>query len=141
MSTAGRQYSKGEWISAGVFLVVVLAVAASCWPSGKDTSSGSPAQSRRGSTSSPQHVAGPGEQRVTSASFTDWPFTVDAGTLRCEDQAVTFTPAGGTRYAVNGTAKSSGYPSITPIWADDTNLGNGLKVDISEVLDQGLALC
>ncbi|MFE7217028.1 hypothetical protein ACFU93_46080 [Streptomyces sp. NPDC057611] len=42
---------------------------------------------------------------------------------------------------MNGTAKDAGYPAITPIWADDETLGNGLKVDISEVLDTGLSLC
>ncbi|MDI1452924.1 hypothetical protein NHG22_03640 [Streptomyces sp. ATE26] len=45
------------------------------------------------------------------------------------------------RYAVNGTAKDAGYPAMAPIWADDKNLGNGLKVDISEVLGKGRSLC
>ncbi|MES4891419.1 hypothetical protein [Streptomyces sp. NPDC096012] len=54
---------------------------------------------------------------------------------------MTFEPPGGPRYAVNGTAKGAGYTAMTPTWADDTNLGNGLKVDISEVLDKGRSLC
>ncbi|GAA5078694.1 hypothetical protein GCM10023336_70630 [Streptomyces similanensis] len=78
---------------------------------------------------------------MTASRFTEWPFTVSAGVLRCEGGAVTFEPPGGPRYAVNGTAKDTGYPEIKPIWADDETLGNGLKVDISEVLDKGLSLC
>ncbi|MFC8429901.1 hypothetical protein [Streptomyces sp. NPDC057253] len=79
---------------------------------------------------------------VVQSGFSEWPFTVASGTLRCRSGSeVTFEPAGGPEYAVNGTAKGAGYPPITPIWADDEDLGYGLKVDISEVLAAGRSLC
>ncbi|MFF9153849.1 hypothetical protein ACF1AB_16650 [Streptomyces sp. NPDC014846] len=137
-----RQYSRGEWISAAVFFVIVMAVAAACWPSSSDNSSSSdsskelPAQPHDSGEAAPT-----GGLTVTASRFNEWPFTVDAGVLRCEAGAVTFEPPAGPRYAVNGTAKDSGYPAMTPIWADDKALGNGLKVDISEVLDKGMSLC
>ncbi|MEV7358191.1 hypothetical protein [Kitasatospora sp. NPDC091276] len=52
---------------------------------------------------------------------------------------VTFE-AGGVEYGVNGTAQAK-YPKPAPIWADDLQLGNGLKVDVSAVLSAGQALC
>lgn len=139
--TERRQYSRGEWISAGVFLLVVLLVFASCSSGG----SGGNANTDDGGTE-PTHAtesraAGGSGLPVTAARFSEWPFTVDAGLLKCEAGAVTFEPAGGPRYAVNGTAKGAGYPDISPIWAEDKNLGYGLKVDISEVLNKGLSLC
>ncbi|MFI5979180.1 hypothetical protein [Streptomyces sp. NPDC051452] len=142
--TERRQYSRGEWISAGVFFVIVMAVAASCWPNGSDTGSSSDpdTSTEQSSQYSSSEAKDPsGGLAVTASRFTEWPFTVSAGVLRCEAGAVTFEPPGGPRYAVNGTAKGAGYPAMTPIWADDTNLGNGLKVDISEVLDKGRSLC
>lgn len=139
-----RQYSRGEWISAGVFFVIVMVVAASCWPNSSDGNSSGTSNSREfpsrlASSAAPQALNG--GLAVTASRFTNWPFTVDAGVLRCEGGAVTFEPPGGPRYAVNGTAKDAGYAAITPIWADDTALGNGLKIDISEVLNKGLGLC
>lgn len=47
----------------------------------------------------------------------------------------------GTEYGVNGSAQGAGCPSMTPIWADDEELGYGLKADISEVLAYGRSLC
>ncbi|GAB3783882.1 hypothetical protein GCM10027601_17000 [Nocardioides ungokensis] len=75
-----------------------------------------------------------------------WPLTVDSGTLSCDGSngvgAVVFTASDGTKYALNGTAKSSGnYADIRPIWADDKALGYGLKKDISPLIDKGLTLC
>ncbi|MEU9405049.1 hypothetical protein AB0E08_04975 [Streptomyces sp. NPDC048281] len=140
----GRSYSRGEWISAGVFVVVVLAIAASCMPGGSDdggSDSGAGVVSESPASRSADTGNGDGGLPVTAARFAEWPFTVDAGVLECEGGAVTFEPPGGPRYAVNGTAKDAGYPSVMPIWADDKTLGNGLKVDISEVLNKGLSLC
>lgn len=138
-----RQYSRGEWISAAVFMVIVLVTAASCWPSGSGSSGSDVSVSRDQSAADRSSDAGAdgGGLPVTASRFTEWPFTVDVGVLQCEAGAVTFEPPGGPRYAVNGTAKGAGYPAITPIWADDQELGNGLKVNISEVLDKGLSLC
>ncbi|MFD4952155.1 hypothetical protein [Streptomyces sp. NPDC058451] len=160
-----RQYSRAEWISAGVFFVIVMGFIAWNWPSSSDYDYSSSADSESspdyGYSSSPDgesssdsdgqelpeqsndsEVKAPaGGLAVTASRFTEWPFTVSAGVLRCEGGAVTFEPPGGPRYAVNGTAKGAGYAAITPIWADDETLGYGLKVDISEVLDEGLSLC
>ncbi|MCZ4099856.1 DUF2511 domain-containing protein [Streptomyces sp. H39-C1] len=78
---------------------------------------------------------------VFKQEFTTWPFTVSSGRIRCAlGKAVTFS-ANGQEYALNGLAKGQGYPEIDPIWRDDPNLGNGLKVDISEVLNAALAMC
>lgn len=69
-----------------------------------------------------------------------WPLTVDDGVLACRDQAVVFT-SGGTVYAINGTAKQRGdYADIAPIWADHPTI-EGLKKDLSPLLERGLALC
>ena len=138
-----RQYTRGEWISAAVFLVIVLAAAASCWPTGSDRSDSRVSDDKEQSEPARNTGAGAGGDGlpVTASRFTEWPFTVNGGVLQCEAGAVTFEPPGGPRYAVNGTAKDAGYPAITPIWADDKALGNGLKVNISEVLNKGLSLC
>jgi Protein of unknown function (DUF2511) len=65
----------------------------------------------------------------------DWPLTVDSGTLVCEGAgSVTFT-VNGTTYAVNGLAEGA---DIDPIWADS---GDGLKKNIGPLIDRGLSLC
>ncbi|MFB7323859.1 hypothetical protein [Streptomyces sp. NPDC056190] len=123
-----RQYSRGEWISAAVFFVIVMAVAASCWPNGSDSGSSSDGSNSRELPSrhrGSEPKAPSGGLAVTASRFTEWPFTVSAGVLRCEGEAVTFEPPGGPRYAVNGTAKSAGYPEITPIWADGETWSTG----------------
>ncbi|MFJ6616663.1 hypothetical protein ACIQOW_03640 [Kitasatospora sp. NPDC091335] len=81
------------------------------------------------------------ERFITRTSgLTPWPFTVESGVLRCRPgQQVTFE-AGSREYGVNGLAQAR-YPKPFPVWADDLALGNGLKVDISAVLNVGLALC
>lgn len=70
-----------------------------------------------------------------------WPLTVESGTLHCEGSAVTFV-TGGTTYAVNGTAvgqmERRGWKDIGAIWA---LAEQGLKKDISPLIDRGLALC
>ncbi|MCX5601609.1 YebY family protein [Streptomyces phaeochromogenes] len=78
---------------------------------------------------------------VSQADFQEWPFSVGGGVLRCRQGAVTFTVAGGAEYGVNGTAKGLGYPEPIPIWVDDPELGQGVKISIGEVLDAGLVLC
>ena len=70
----------------------------------------------------------------------DWPLTVDAGTLSCENGAVTFE-SGGTQYAVNGMAGSRDIGvDIEPIWADDPS-GDAPKVSIGPLIQRGLVLC
>ena len=84
---------------------------------------------------------------VSRAEFgADWPLTVDRGTLSCDGPGVVFTTDDGEEYAVNGTAKGSGYPGIEPIWREDPDLalddgGPPLRVDISPLIDRGLELC
>jgi hypothetical protein len=87
---------------------------------------------------------------LVSTDFGDnWPLTVQFAVVSCKNivaggrflQVVTLDAPDGTTYAVNGTAKShTTFPSIQPIWADDPNV-DGLKIDISPVIDAGLALC
>lgn len=136
-----RQYSRGEWISAGVFLAVVLLVFASCSPDGPGDDSGTGGSDARSASDERAKQSDRDGLLISAAQFTEWPFTVTSGRLKCEAGSVTFEPAGGPRYGVNGTAKSVGYPDVTPIWADDEDLGYGLKVDISQVLNRGLSLC
>lgn len=70
-----------------------------------------------------------------------WPFTVSQGILGCTQPpfpgAVTFNVEG-TVYAVNGTAEDLGYKDIDPIWK---KAPEGLRVDISGMIDKGLTLC
>ncbi|MFD4438096.1 DUF2511 domain-containing protein [Bacillus safensis] len=78
---------------------------------------------------------------ISEATWTDgeWPFTVAEGTLMCAAPSrVTFT-ANRTMYAVNGAAKKAGgFDDIAAIWKSSPN---GLKADLTPVIDAGLALC
>jgi len=78
-----------------------------------------------------------------------WPLTVPYVVAHCKNitaggqrlQVVTVTTPDGTIYSANGTAKAhTSYPTLTPIWAPDPKV-DGLKIDISPVIDAGLALC
>lgn len=139
--TGPRPFSTGEKVTA---LIVASIVGLACLQS---CGGGSDESDEQVSTATPTVTVGAagGDSHtlaVTSTRFGEWPFTVAAGTLRCRlGSEVTFEAPDGAEYAVNGTAKDAGYPSIEPIWADDENLGNGLKVNISEVLDKGRTLC
>jgi len=87
---------------------------------------------------------------LVSTKFADeWPLTVPYAVVHCKDitaggmrlNVVTLTAPDGTRYAVNGTAQDhTSYPEIDPIWAPDPDV-DGLKIDISPVIDAGLMLC
>ncbi|MFJ6787465.1 DUF2511 domain-containing protein [Streptomyces angustmyceticus] len=149
MTDEPRQSSKTGSAIAGGFLalVLILAFARSCGTP-EEAPSMEPTESSAGTlnTGDENATAEPSDSDtrsavVTASRFEEWPFTVDAGTLHCRDgMSVTFE-VNGTEYGVNGTAQDLGYPSVKPIWADDQELGNGLKVDISEVLDYGRSLC
>lgn len=87
------------------------------------------------------------EQLVRAADYgEDWPLTVNSGVLRCDEPgAVTFT-SGGTTYWINGTAGNfadeNGWLDVEPIWRDDPEDPDpAFRVDISPLLDGGLALC
>lgn len=77
---------------------------------------------------------------------TDWPLTVDSAKLcfRSGHRAV-WVEVDGTRYGVNGTAKSvlrkNGYKcrDIEEIWKDDP-IFDGAKVSIHRLLQDGFAL-
>lgn len=79
----------------------------------------------------------------------EWPLTVEYAVLACEPmtagsmnlQNATLTAPDGTVYALNGTAKThTDAADIGPIWANDPDL-EGLKIDISPLIDQALTLC
>lgn len=70
----------------------------------------------------------------------NWPLTVDAGVVRCQNGAVTFT-SNGFNYDVNGTAMTKNRgKKIDEIWADDPK-NAGLKINIGPIIDLGLKLC
>lgn len=85
--------------------------------------------------------------QITRADYGDaWPFTVEAGQVRCMhmrgpgSNEVVFI-AEGTAYAINGTAKGTKqYADVAPIWLDNPKAA-GLKVSLQPILDLGLALC
>ncbi|MGW6932820.1 DUF2511 domain-containing protein [Lentzea sp. NPDC054927] len=86
-----------------------------------------------------QATRGPGE--IRREDFGEkWPLTVDAGVVRCQNGAVTFT-SNGSNYDVNGTAMTKNRgKKIDEIWADDPK-NAGLKINISPIIELGLKLC
>jgi hypothetical protein len=60
---------------------------------------------------------------VSAAEYGDrWPFSLEAGTLKCERESasssrllVTLDNGDGIMYALNGSAKSFGYPDSASI--------------------------
>lgn len=74
-----------------------------------------------------------------------WPLTLPEGTLRCEHGTAVVLEAGGNTYALNGAAitvaSRYGYADVHSIWADDAQLGYGLKKDLSVLITPGLELC
>ena len=78
----------------------------------------------------------------------EWPFTVDQGILKCDNNAVIFISNGRT-YGVNGTAKSrgrnQGYSDIEDIWAFDPLFSDGgnneVRINIGPIISDGLKLC
>lgn len=79
---------------------------------------------------------------VSSTTFQgEWMLTVDSGELLCETpNTVIFIAPDGTKYAVNGIAKSRGYADIQPIWKDNPQIP-GTKINIGSLIDEGLKLC
>ena len=75
-----------------------------------------------------------------------WPVTVPQGIVGCRDksgtgvQILTFLDPDGKEWALNGTASSSGYPKIDPIWRDDGS-GLDIKVDIGPLIDRASKVC
>lgn len=85
------------------------------------------------------------EGYVSRATYgDDWPFAVPSGTLACYPSGkndgrllVTFNTGDGIEYALNGQARSFGFPeldeTVLPSWPDASMLG--------DLIEQGLALC
>lgn len=79
--------------------------------------------------------------RVTRAGFgASWPFTVDAGTLRCDTDGprkhVTLDTGNGIQYGLNGSAKTFGFPDSASI-SKPGIVGN----DLQPFIERGLTLC
>lgn|GEM_PF-5759057 len=104
-------------------------------------------------TKKPDPCAGIGKnvlknkKHVFSCQFgAEWPLKPDNGLVGCRDkpgtnvQVLTFIDPDGKEWALNGIAKSSGYPAIDPIWRDDPDL-DGAKINISPLVDRAEAAC
>lgn len=69
-----------------------------------------------------------------------WPLTCESGHVGLElDTIAVFKQKGGKTYALNGMARTRGYPDIEPIWADNPKL-EGFKVNIRPLIKMALAL-
>ena len=97
----------------------------------------------------PDEVADEPGLLVSTDYGNEWPLTVPYVVAHCEGitaggrnlQVLTIDAPDGTTYAANGTAKDhSNYPSLDPVWADNPDV-DGLKIDISPIIDAGLMLC
>ncbi|WP_461027740.1 DUF2511 domain-containing protein [Streptomyces sparsus] len=75
---------------------------------------------------------------ITRADVDPWPFTVDAGTLACDQGKITFE-ADGTEYGLTGSAQSK-YAKPDAIWADDPDVP-GVKTSLGSVIKAGMELC
>jgi hypothetical protein len=81
---------------------------------------------------------------VTSAEYGEaWPFTVAAGTLRCDREGrlsgrllVTLDTGDGIMYGLNGSAQSFGYPSYRSILKPGKT-----GADVQPFIQRGLTLC
>ena len=118
-----KRWSTVAVIAAAVFLVACSGDSSSGNTASGDSSSGNTAEVTR------------------SELGEEWPLTVDAVSLRCEGSAV-IAEVDGTVYALNGTAKADDtLADITEIWAEDDELGVGLRKNIGVLIDRGLELC
>src|SRR5687767_7969293 len=81
--------------------------------------------------------------RVTSADFAEWPFTPSTGELICDPSGnndgrllVRIDFGDGIEYALNGQARTFGFPeldtSVMPAWPDASSLG--------PIIERGLEL-
>jgi hypothetical protein len=81
---------------------------------------------------------------VTAADFDDWPFVPPAGQLFCDESGnndgrllVRINFGDGIEYALNGQARTFGFPeldtTVMPDWPDGSSLG--------PIIDRGLELC
>lgn len=69
-----------------------------------------------------------------------WPLTVNEGTLRCDDGAVTLESSGKT-YALNADAQERQLGvALAPVWVPNPNV-EGARMSIATLIANGLALC
>lgn len=96
--------------------------------------------------------------KISATDFgDDWPFTVNEGTLHCQNGAVGFN-AEGVMYALNGLATSAGLSPVEPVWKfnmkiieemakaldltiEEAKAQAPIRMDIGTVLSAGLKLC
>ena len=70
----------------------------------------------------------------------EWPLTVSSGTLVCDSPAV-WIEVGGTAYAVNGQAQTSGQAvAIEPIWKENPDIP-GARINIAPLHDLARDKC
>lgn len=69
-----------------------------------------------------------------------WPLIVDQARVECLDGRVAVVHVNGITYALNGTAKSRGYPAVDPIWRADPSLP-GSKINIGPLIEIALKQC
>lgn len=68
-----------------------------------------------------------------------WAFTVDSGYIYSESGAAIFE-SGGTKYALNGTAKGMGLTPVDSIWrAHPESTSGQRKIDIGPYIQAALA--
>lgn len=79
---------------------------------------------------------------ISQATMGDaWPFTVEAGEVKCTNGNHLVFVANGVTYAVNGAAKSSGnYQDIETIRRPDPT-DTRYPMSLQPILDIGLPLC
>jgi hypothetical protein len=136
LTKSGRQRKVGKIATGGgcllpaVLLAMTAVLIASC-----------------GGASTPTQDAAPEPDPglITRAEYgADWPFSVASGTLSCVPSGnndgrllVTFNTGDGIEYALNGSARTFGFPeldtSVMPDWPDGSSLG--------PIIERGLALC
>ncbi len=90
---------------------------------------------------SPDRQAPPAGVLVTRESMGEsWPLTVDQAHVECLDGRLAVVHANGMTYALNGTAKSRGYPAVDPIWRANPSIP-GTKINIGPLIDIALKQC
>lgn len=83
----------------------------------------------------------PNTAYVSRAHFgNNWPLTVPDGFVECKNGYIALFHRGGMTWALNGSAKTFGYPEIDPIWKDNPAIP-GLKIAITPLLDLALKQC
>ncbi|MFJ3793842.1 hypothetical protein [Kitasatospora sp. NPDC090091] len=115
-----------EWIATIAILAVIVFIAV--LSSSNDDKESKPAAVQYRS------------RTITAVDVSPWPFTVTGGILRCRGINVVTFETDGVEYALNGPAQAV-YPQPGRLWAEDPQLGYGLKKSMGPTIAMGLALC